>query len=365
MKQRPPTQMNGVARTAGGKRHMQPTRPLTPDPEHLNHVWRRAFRVAVWLLMLPALAMAGDPPDLHLASDSWPPFTDRPQGTHVALELVDTALARAGIEATTVIVDWKDVEAGIRKATFDGSAAMWRTGQRDDDLVFSEPYLENRLVLVGRKGSDVAATTMSDLAGKRVAAVGRYAYGDEVEQAGVLFINARNDQDSLSKLLAGEVEYMLVDELVVRYLLTYQPDEASARLEIGTTPLALRTLHFALRRNLPDADDIIQAFNTQIDAMMADGTYSEILQVGWIRIDIDGDGRDELVPLGDTAAPPSFGSVYDVFGKEPETPPEKQRIFVAGSIYEGWDAVPDRYKGPAGPNDVTFKHGTTIFSLKF
>jgi polar amino acid transport system substrate-binding protein len=326
---------------------------------------RRAYRVAVWLTLLPALAMAGDLPELHLASDTWPPFTDGPHGTHVALELVNTALARAGIHETTTIVDWKDVEAGIRKATYDGSAAMWRTEQREQDMVFSEPYLENRLVLVGRKGSDVAATKMSDLTGKRVAAVGRYAYGDEVEQAGVLLVNARSDQDSLTKLLAGEVDYMLVDELVVRYLLTYQPDEATSRLAIGTTPLALRTLHFALRRSLPDADDIIQAFNTQIDAMMADGTYSEILQVGWIRIDIDGDGQDELVPLGDTASPPVFGSVYDVFGKEPEAPPEKQRIFVAGSIYEGWDAVPDRYKGPAGPNDVTFKHGTTIFSLKF
>ena len=344
---------------------MHRTRTESRHSERRPATGRLVSRVAVWLLVLPALAMAGDLPELHLASDVWPPFTDGPQGTHVALELVNTALARAGIEATTVIVDWKDVEAGIRKATFDGSAAMWRTAKRDDELVFSDPYLENRLVLVGSKGSDVAATKMSDLAGKRVAAVGHYAYGDEFEQAGVLLVNARNDQDSLTKLLAGEVDYMLVDELVVRYLLTYQPDEATTRLEIGTTPLALHTLHFALRRNLPNVDDIIQAFNTQIDAMMADGTYSEILQVGWIRIDIDGDGQDEMVPLGDTAAPPTFGSVYDVFGEEPEVPPEKQRIFVAGSIYEGWDAVPDRYKGPAGPNDVTFKHGTTIFSLKF
>ncbi len=345
---------------------MQPNRPEALGAERPAPTWRRALRVAVWLMMLPALALAADPRELRLASDTWPPFTDGPQGTRVALELVNTALERAGIRATTIIVDWKEVETGIRKSTFDGTAAMWRTEKRDEDIVFSEPYLENRLVLVGRKDSDVAATKMSDLAGKRVAAVGRYAYGDEVGQAvGVFFVNARNDQDSLTKLLAGEVDYMLVDELVVRYLLTYQHEDAATNLEIGTTPLALRTLHFALRRNLPDADDIIQAFNTQIDAMMADGTYSKILQVGWIRIDIDGDGRDELVPLGDTAAPPSFGSVYDVFGKEPDTPPEKQRIFVAGSIYEGWDAVPDRYKGPAGPDDVTFKRGTTVFTLKF
>ncbi len=326
----------------------------------------RTLRFAAWLALLPALAMAADPRELRLASDVWPPFTGEAGGARVAFELVNTALERARIDTTTAIVDWKEVEAGIRQGKFDGTAAMWRTEKRDESLVFSEPYLENRLVLVGRKGSDVSAARMSDLAGKRVAAVGRYAYGEEVEQAvGVFFVNARNDQDGLDKLLAGEVDYMLVDELVVRYLLTYQRDDAAAKLEIGSTPLARRTLHFALRRTVPDAEDIVASFNAEIDGMMADGSYSRILQVGWIRVDIDGDGRDELVALGDSLTPPPFSGVYDVFGEEPEVPPEKQRIFVAGSVYEGWDAIPERYKGPAGPNDVTFKHGTTIFSLKF
>ncbi len=34
--------------------------------------------------------------------------------------------------------------------------------------------------------------------------------------------------------------------------------------------------------------------------MLADGTYAKILQIGWIQVDVDGDGLDELVPIGDT-----------------------------------------------------------------
>jgi len=327
---------------------------------------KRAVHVAMWLLVLPGLATATDTGELHLASDTWPPFTDTPDGQRVAIELVMTALDRAGVSATTTIVDWKDVEVGIRNATFDGSAAMWHTEKRAEKLVFSEPYLENRLVLVGRKGSDVAAARMSDLSGKRVAAVGRYAYGDAITGAvGVYFINGRDDQDDLDKLLAGEVDYMLIDELVARYLLSYQRDEAVAKLEIGTTPLARRTLHLAVRRDIPGADEIITAFNREIQGMFTDGTYGEILKVGSILVDIDGDGLDELVTLGDVVGQAPPGTVYDVFGKEPEAPPEKQRVFISGSIYEGWDAIPDRYKGPAGPTEPTFKHGTTVFTLQF
>jgi len=350
---------------------MKWTRPQTFTPNPAANARRkaakkRAVHVAMWLMVLPALAMATDPGELHLASDTWPPFTDTPEGQRVAIELVMTALDRAGISASTTIVDWKEVEAGIRNATFDGSAAMWRTEKREENLIFSEPYLENRLVLVGRKGSDVAAARMSDLAGKRVAAVGRYAYGDAITGAvGIYFINGRSDQEDLDKLLAGEVDFMLIDELVARYLLSYQRDEAVAKLEIGTTPLARRTLHLAIRRDIPGAEEIITAFNREIRGMFTDGTYGTILQVGSILVDIDGDGLDELVTLGDVVGQAPPGTVYDVFGKEPETPPEKQRVFIRGNVYEGWAAIPDRYKGPAGPTEPTFKHGTTIFSLKF
>jgi hypothetical protein len=207
---------------------------------------------------------------------------------------------------------------------------------------------------------------MSDLAGRRVAAVGRYEYGNEIDSAvGVHFVNSRSDQDSLEKLLSGDVDYMLVDELVVRYLLTHQAEEAAAKLEIGRKSLGRRTLHFALRRDLPGAKEIIDGFNTEIREMLADGTYAAVLQVDWIRADVDGDGLDELVTLGDSLGQVPPGSIYDVFGEALDTEAQSERIFVAGSIYEGWDAVPDRYKGPSGPNDVTMKHGTTIFTLKF
>ena len=46
--------------------------------------------------------------------------------------------------------------------------------------MFSEPYLENRLILVGRRGSDVSATRLAALAGKRIVLVGGYSDRDEV-----------------------------------------------------------------------------------------------------------------------------------------------------------------------------------------
>ncbi len=358
---------------------MRPNDSTSPEPDRRRrpHRGRLLSRrgsgarlvIGILLVMAAAVATADDPLELRLASDEWPPFTGEPGTTRAANDLVETALDRAGIHATTTIVPWKQVEAGIRRGDFDGSAAMWRTERREQDMMFSAPYLENRLVLVGRAGSDVSATRMIDLVGKRVAAVGRYAYGDQIDQAqGVLFVNTRNDQDSLDRLLAGHVDYMLVDELVARYLLTFQPDEVEANLEIGLRPLARRLLYFALRRDVPNVERIIAAFNGEIRAMQGDGTYAEKLQVGWIRVDVDGDGLYELVPYGDHLGEYPPGTVYDVFGEMPDgdAAPEKQRIVVQGNIYEGWDAIPDRYKVPPSQGGPTsWKYGTTLMSLKF
>ncbi|MEE4271463.1 MAG: transporter substrate-binding domain-containing protein, partial [Thermoanaerobaculales bacterium] len=275
--------------------------------------------LAACLAAVALAVSAAEPRELKLGSDEWPPFTGSVEQQRAALDLVHTALDRAGISAATAIHDWKHVEIAIRRGELDGSAAMWRNAIREKDLLFSAPYLENRLILIGAKGSDVTATHMSELTGKRVAAVGHYAYGEDIERVeGVYFVSSHNDQDSLDKLLAGDVDYILVDELVAQHLVTYQPDEAAANLEIGMKPLARRTLHFAIRRDVPNADKIIARFNAEIPKLQADGTYARILNVGWIRVDADGDGLYELVPFGESVGQMPPGRVYDVFGDLPE-----------------------------------------------
>ena len=45
----------------------------------------------------------------------------------------------------------------------------------------------------------------------------------------------------------------------------------------------------------PAQADEIEKFNAEIKKMQADGTYNIILRLDWIRADVDGDGRTELV----------------------------------------------------------------------
>ena len=303
----------------------------------------RALLIAACLtvpLALPAQS------SLSLVSTAWSPFTNAPGQPRFALDLVEAAFGRIGIASKTTIVDAAQFTSVLLDASSDGSAAAWKDPERERLLLFSQAYLENRLVLIGLRGADVSATTLSELKGKRVAIVGGYAYGDAVESAGPIFERSASEEDSLARLLKGSVDYTLMDDLVVQYIVSNYPKEAGTRLEIGTKPLVTRELYLALRRTRPDATGIINRFNAQLRGMIADGTYHRLLHVDWIRADVNGDGVAEYVPKSDRAGPTEPQRVYTLFTAPPSgtLAPDKPGFYVGGNIYSDWASMPDSYK---------------------
>ncbi len=288
---------------------------------------------------------------LRLVSTAWSPFTNQAGQPRLALDLVEAALARIGQPSETTIVEAGRFTPALLTGDFDGSAAAWKDAERERVLLFSEPYLENRLLLVGRKGADVSATTLSALAGRRIALVEGYAYGEQVEKSGPTFVRTRSEEDSLTRLLAGSVDYALMDDLVVQYILDHHAKEAQATLQHGSTPLVTRPLYLAIRRSHPDAQGIIDRFNAQVRGMIADHTYHRLLDVDWINADVDGDGLFEYVPENDTMGATEPRRAYSIYSTpEPSVPitapaeSTQPRFYVGGNIYTTWASVPDRYK---------------------
>ena len=134
----------------------------------------------------------------------------------------------------------------------------------------------------------MSAKELADLKGKNVAIVGGSSYGGVIERAGPVLVRSSSDEDSLSRLLKYGVEYALMDELVVEYIVRNYPKQSATKLQIGSTAL-IRELFLAVRRARTDASTIIARFNAQLRDMIADRTYHRLLHVDWIRADINGD----------------------------------------------------------------------------
>jgi polar amino acid transport system substrate-binding protein len=283
---------------------------------------------------------------LMLVSTAWPPFTNARGQPRFALDLAETALDRIHVPSKTTIVSAPQFTASLLSGLFHGSAAAWKDPERERALIFSQPYLENRLVLVGRHGADVSAATLADLKGRRVAIVEGYSYGDTIDSAGPVWVRSRSEEDSLSQLLKGGAEYTLMDELVVNYIVSNYPKQSDTKLQIGSTPLLTRELYFAVARSRPDAESIIERFNAQLRGMIADRTYHRLLHVDWIRADVDGDGVPEYVPRNDRPGPSEPQRVYTLFSAPPSVSdtPAKPGFYFGGNVYADWASVPENYK---------------------
>ena len=286
----------------------------------------RLSRAAVVLLFLTAasIAVPAQTSQLRLVSTAWSPFTNEPGKPRFALDLVEAGLGRIGVKGTTTIVDAGQFTTALLSGKFDGSAAAWKDAEREKTLLFSQPYLENRLILIARRGGDVSATTLADLKGKRIAIVEGYSYGDAIDQSGPTFVRSRSEEDSLKLLLDSKADYTLMDELVVQYIVQNYAEEARTRLQIGSTQLLRRQLHLAVSRTLPDAQSIIDRFNAQLRGMISDHTYHRLLHLDWVLADVDGDGRAEYVPQSDSTGASEPKRAYSLIFTEPSLTPKPE-----------------------------------------
>ena len=194
----------------------------TFDARHIHYLMNNDMKKALLsIILLVSINAFSQTSELKLASDIWPPFTNVEGEKAFALDLVKEALARIGVRANFEILELNDIITGIDAGMYDGSAAIWLSEDREKKYLFSEPYLQNQLVLVGQKGSDVSSISFTDFDGKRIGIIEDYAYGIDINSDQVSLVTGKNDQQNLERLLSGQIDYMLVDALLIQYLLKY------------------------------------------------------------------------------------------------------------------------------------------------
>lgn len=293
-----------------------------------------------------ACLIYGQQKELMLAADVWPPFTNIEGEKSILSDLVKEALHDIQIESTLEITEFQEVLEKVNSGEFDGSPGLWISDERKEKYLFSKPYLYNQLVLVGRKGADVSAVSFYELSGKKIGVIENYAYGEFENSKGITIINGVSNQKNLENLLSDKIDYMLVDALLIQYMLKHQLNDVTQHLAIGQKPLMVKSLHLALSKKIENAEDILNRFDKQIEIMIADGSFNELLELNWIKADIDGDGNMEMVlgsNMAGTSAPQNiYGLMMDNSYKNQKNGPT--RYYVDGKLYEDWDNIPKSYK---------------------
>ena len=111
-----------------------------------------------------------DLPVILVGSDNYPPFhyeDANGQPTGIDVDLAKEAFRRMGYQAVFVTIDWEDKQDLVERGEIDCIWGSFSSDGREDQYLWTEPYLYSRQVVAVRQDSDIQ--TLADLAGKRVA----------------------------------------------------------------------------------------------------------------------------------------------------------------------------------------------------
>jgi len=217
---------------------------------------------------------------LNIVGNSWPPYVEKSIETKgLAMEIITTAMQRKGYQPRINIEIWSRVLEGVEIGVYDVVAAIWKTPERENKLLFSNPYLINQIKFIKMKKTEVKYQNLDDLTGYLIGIVRDYAYDEAFLKSQVLIKIPQNHiVQNLLKLTKGEIDLTLGDERALSYEINHYMSGYAPQLEFLSKPLSQRSLHIAVSKQNPNAKKIVADFNQAIDKMKKDGSLDAIIR---------------------------------------------------------------------------------------
>ena len=202
------------------------------------------------------------------------------------VDLAKEAAKRLGSEVEFKAIDWNSKEAELKSGRID---IIWNgldiTPERQQNMLFSDPYMDNRQIIFVKNGNDQGIMVEADLAGKSVgtqAGSTAEAYVDQTEELKNSFKEFKTYGDYVSAFMDlenGRIDALICDEIVGRYAMSKQGDKFQA-LDVTVGPVS--EFGIAFRKEDTELRDKVQGV---FDEMVKDGTAGKISEE-WFKADL-------------------------------------------------------------------------------
>jgi polar amino acid transport system substrate-binding protein len=214
-----------------------------------------------------------------LMANTSPPYTDAKLPEEgLAMELVKHIYSRTSYSPEITIQGWSRAVEGAQLGVYDGLASVWYTESRNKDLMFSEPYLSSKLIMVKLRARPGRLRSLADLSGRRLGIRADYAYGIDFEAIpNVILVEENHLIQNLLSLLNGSVDVVIGDQRTMAMQITDYLGDHRSKFEVIKIDLPNRERHVAASRDLAGHKEMIAAFNRALAESRKDGSYDAIL----------------------------------------------------------------------------------------
>ncbi|MDD6174599.1 MAG: amino acid ABC transporter substrate-binding protein [Firmicutes bacterium] len=203
------------------------------------------------------------------------------------IDVAKVVFEKLGMEVEFLAIDWNAKEQELNTKKVD---CLWNgytiTDERKEKVNFSDPYMKNAQVVVVKK--DSGYTSLSDLAGKKLALQSGSSAADALEEAADFKaslggINEFGDNmKAFMDLEAGMSDAVLLDQVVADYYIKSNNKDWIVLDE----KLALEEYGVGFRKDDPLRDKV----NDTLKELAADGTLAKI-STEWFGADVTTIGK--------------------------------------------------------------------------
>jgi polar amino acid transport system substrate-binding protein len=236
---------------------------------------------AVGLLGMLLIVQGAMGQQLRMAGDAWAPYADVSllKGG-LSVDLISTALARAGYTTEYDQVPWARAMHGLSEGRYDVVINAWYSDDRTQLGEFSGAYMVNRLRFLKRKTSTIEYQSLLQLHPYSIAVVRSYAYSPEFDgDSDLKKVPVASFSTAVRMLAAGRVDLTVEDEYAARSALSREPQEIRGEVEFLPKPLSENSLHILVSLKNPDHAKIVADFDKAIADMRADGSYAKLFKL--------------------------------------------------------------------------------------
>ena len=202
------------------------------------------------------------------------------------IDLAGEVANRMGIEIEFKPIIWDNKREEIISGNVD---IIWNgldiTEERKEYMIFTKPYMDDRQIILVKKGNDQGIHAKGDLSGKIIGLQAGSTSDDYFNRNEYLKNNLKGYKtykrfnEVVEALRNEEIEVLICDEMIARYEMKSHPDDFELlNVKIGS----IAEMAVGFRKNDTELRDRVQA---AFDEMIKDGTAKKISEK-WFQADL-------------------------------------------------------------------------------
>jgi len=216
--------------------------------------------------------------EVYLVATEFPPFYGEklPGGGFVS-EIITKTFNDAGYEVKIDFLPWDMAVNNAKDGVYDALYTAWPSEEREEDFLYSTPFIPNELSFFKMRESDIEFTSYQDLDVK-VGVVKDYTYIKEFWESDLDIDLSIEERDIFQKLINNKVSVVLADKIVAQDILNNIFPESRDDIEMVGDSLDSLDQHVIFPKIRPRSEDLRGDFNKSFKKLVSSGEFSRILK---------------------------------------------------------------------------------------